>query len=171
MKKILFLFIIVLLFSCAPKKLITSTQTATSSSVHNNVQDATASQTNAQNTVVNQSNTDTETTIETTVYDTTKPNVPGTDKPPVKEVKKITKKKTDTGKVQVTSDVNTTQQITHNDSGTASNEATTNTLVKEIPKTPAVAYWFWIIIIVLVGIGSFLVYKNFGKIKAFVGLG
>ena len=167
MNKYFFVLITLLVFSCAPKKIITATKAETSTTVKSDIKDSSNSQTGTKSTVTDQSDTDTETVIETTTYDSDKPNVSGTDKPPVKEVKKVTEKKVNKGHVKIISEVIEKLEAKHEDNSKAIDQVKTDAEVKEIPKVPEIKYWLYLFGFIAVTI---LALKYWVVIKKFLGL-
>ena len=167
MKKIFCLFlIIVLVFSCAPKKVVTATKTETKSVIQNDIEDHKVEQTNTKILTVDKSNVVTETTTETITYDSDKPNVPGTDKPPVKEVKKITEKKTNNGDIKVNMGISAKSEANHKDNSKSNDNNKSDVVVKETPKTPWIAYVAWIIGILAICVGLFFLRRYWTKVKS-----
>jgi len=162
MKNILYLLILILIFSCAPKKVITQSKSDVKTEVKTTIIDTNNSQNTQVKVVTDQSSTDTETTVHITMYDNSKP-VDITGKHPIKEEKVITTKKIK--KADVKTDVNNTGThiITHQDNTVANVDSKTEFKIKEIPKTPTIKYWLYLAVLL---IGSFLAWKYFGKIKA-----
>lgn len=141
MKNLLYFMIVILVFSCAPKKIIMATKTETITTVQNDIKDVITDDLSTKKTVIDQSNTDTETVTETTTYDSEKPNVPGTDRPPIKEVKKTTEKKVNKGDIKINSEISKKTEAKHEDKSKTDNQVKSEIKVKEIPKAPAVKYW------------------------------
>ena len=169
MKNLILLFAILLAVSCAPKKVVTATKTEAKSVIQNDIEDHKVDQTNTKILAVDKSNTITETITETTTYDSNKPNVPGTDKPPIKEVKKTTEKKTNNGDIKIDTGIAVKSEVNHEDKSKINDSNKSNVVVKETPKTPWIAYVAWIIGIIAVGVVIFFVRKYWNKIKSIFG--
>jgi len=170
MKKYIFGFIILLIVSCAPKKVIQQSKTEQITAIENAISDTNKSDSKEIKTKVEVTDTGTETTVKETDYDTSKPTVAETGKPPVIKETTTTTKKTENKNVKTDSDKAGNQLSTHTDN--SSTDATTKAEAtnKEIPKAPAVKYWFFIILIAIAGAGSFLVYRNWTRIKTILGI-
>ena len=167
MNKYVIIPFILLAVSCAPKKVITQIKTDTKTETHNAISDSNTSQSNEGKVIVDQSATDTETTTHITTYDNDKPIDTITGKHPIKEEKVIVAKKVK--KADVKTDINTdrNQVVTHLDNSVGKTDSKVEVKTKEIPKTPAVKFWFYIIVII--GI-SYLWFKYGSKIKTFFAL-
>ena len=167
MKNTLIAILVIYAISCAPKKIVTQSNTDTQSHVANAISDTNNSQNTQAKVTTDQSATDTETTVHITTYDNEKPVDTITGKHPVKEEKVIATKKVK--KADVKTDVNNTgtQIITHQDNSVTNTDSKIEVKTKEIPKTPAIKYWLYLVVIIG---GSFLVWKYFDKIKALFSL-
>ena len=164
MKKLLYLLIILLAFSCAPKKIITATKTEAKTETQNAISDKQESQNKAVLTKVEQSDTGTETVIKMTVYAEKKDSLTG--KQLIKSETVTTKKKVEKRQVKTDSNSLNSQIVTHEDSSKTVIQTKSDTTTKEIPKAPAIKYWFWIGIFVAVCVGLFFVRKYWTKIKS-----
>lgn len=168
MNKYLIVLLILLSFSCAPKKIITATKTESSTNVQNAISDSNNRQKKQVKTKVEQSDTGTEITVKTTVYDQKRDSLTGKQlikSETVKTINKAEKKavKTDSNNIE-------SQLIAHVDSSKIIVQTKAETTIKEIPKAPAVKYWFYIIVLGLVAVGLFFVSKYWAVIKSFLGL-
>lgn len=170
MKNAIYLIVIILFFSCAPKKVITATKTHEATEVQNDIKDSNTSQVSTKTDVVDKTNTGEVTVTETTIYDTNKPALPDTKKPPVKETRKVTHYRTTKANIKTVIEANNNIVIKHDDKSKKESKGKTDTIVKEIPKTPVIAYiWrFGIILGLLVGV--YFGRKYWAVIKTFLKL-
>ena len=169
MKKIFAFIVLILVFSCTAKKTVTKSDVSQKNdivaTVENHVSDSTQG-----NTTTNASSSDgTQTTITTVVYDTEKPIEEKTGKPPVKsETTKIIKKDVSqnvTSKADFTTIYNdSTKKETVDKS-----QIKTKTEVSVTPKKSTFAYIYYILVIGILIVAGFFVYKKFGVIKTFFG--
>lgn len=164
MKNLLYLLIIALLFSCAPKKIITATKTEQSTNVQNAIVDTNNSQNKEVKTKVEQSDTGTETVTKTTVYDQKKDSLTG--KQLIKSETVTTKKKTEKKAIKTDSNNAGSQTITHVDSSKSAVQIKSDIEIKEIPKAPAIKYWLYLIGFM---VGILLVLRYWTTIKSFLG--
>ena len=167
MKNILAFLVLIGLFSCAPvKKVVTTGKTEHVTNTQNAIVDNNTIKIDDKNTIVDQSNTEIEIVTEITSYDTSKPNVPGTDNPPVKEKKKITEKRSNKANIKTSSEAIKTEEAKHIDNSNIQKEDKEKIIIKENPKTPTIAYWFWIGIFAVVVAGLLFIRKYWAKIKS-----
>ena len=166
MKNIICLLILVLMLSCTAKKVVTKTDVATKTDQVNAVVDTKTDQTKQTVTVAGKTNDNTETVIERTDYDTSK--LDSTGKPLIRSQTKTIKRnvgaKETTTIIQTNTDVNTA----HTDNTKVNTATETREESKVIPKTPAIAYWFYIIIIAGIAVGLFFGWPYIVKIKNIV---
>jgi len=161
MNKYLIGGLILLTFSCTPKKVITQSKSDIKTETKTAIADTKASESKEVKAIVDQSATDTETTVKIITYDNDKP-IDSTGKHPIKEEKTISTKKVK--KADIKTDINTSnrQLNSHLDNSVVNTDSTIEIKTKEIPKTPTVKYYLYLAVLL---IGSFLVWKYFDKIK------
>jgi len=167
MKKILYLLIAVLIFSCAPKKVIQQSKTEVKTETDNNIKDSDKSQIDTKKTTTNTEKKTGKTTTTTTNYDTSKPKDPETGKPPISSESVTTNEEEENNTSATVIDSSAKVNTTHEDKSKANGQAKADTTVKEIPKTPAIAYWFYIGIFVAVCIGLLFLRRYWTTIKSF----
>jgi len=166
MKKYLILLLAVFLFSCAPKKVIQQSKTVAKIETDNNIKDSDKSQIDIKKTTTDTEKKTGKTKTTTTNYDTSKPKDPETGKPPISSESVTTNEEEENNVSATVIDSTAKVNTTHEDKSKANSQAKVDTTVKEIPKTPAIAYWFYIGIFVVVCVGLFFVRKYWTKIKS-----
>ncbi|HZK96671.1 MAG TPA: hypothetical protein VFC67_20905 [Prolixibacteraceae bacterium] len=165
MKTILSILIVVLFFSCASKKAVQQSKIEQKTTQQNSIADTKASQVNVNKTVVDESKNNDETVTKTTVYDTDKPNVGDTGKPPVKSETVTTTTKAEKKNVKTVIDSAKKDESAHIDNSKLDNQGKEQTK-SAVTTKPTVKYYFYIIgLLVLIALG-YLGYRNFGRIKA-----
>ena len=154
--------LILLTFSCTPKKVITQSKSDVKTNIEVDTKDVNTSQSNEGKVIVDQSATDTETTVKIITYDNNKP-IDSTGKYPIKEEKTISTKKVKKADIKTAINTSNSQLNSHLDNSSVNTDSTIEIKTKEIPKTPAVKYYLYLAVLL---IGSFLVWKYFDKIKS-----
>jgi cobalamin biosynthesis Mg chelatase CobN len=169
MKKFLFLLLLVLVSSCHTAKLVTQQTATTTAQQHNDIT-ATATQVAATNqTAVTQQSQAVKKTTVTTNYDTTKPIVEQTGRPPVaQETTEETLSWIDaSGKVIVEANLQTSQM--KYDKTTINKESKSTIVQKSTPVKSWVAYAWYILAVVLIIAIIFIVRHYWPKIKLLYG--
>jgi len=167
MKKLLFLLVI-LLFSCHTAKIVTETSTTQKTEQKNDVAVIDTKATTATTATTEQSNGVTKKTVETTVYDTDKPVVPGTNKPPVKsETKETTEQQQNTKKRAVeVIDVSGKTEIA--DKSQVKTDNNTKSKSVTVPKKSAFVYIWYIVATLIVLSLVVVIWRYWGKIKPII---
>jgi len=165
MRKIISIIIVTLLFSCASKKAVQQSKIEQKTTQQNSIADTKASLVNVNKTVIDESKNNDETVTKTTVYDTEKPNVGDTGKPPVKSETVTTTTKAEKKNVKTVVDSAKKEESAHVDNSKLDNQGKEQT--KTAVKTqPTVKYYFYIIGLLVLIVLGYLGYRNFGRIKA-----
>lgn len=170
MKKYLFVLIILLIFSCTPKKIIQQSQIQKETVTKNDIVDTKSSQVEIKATTTDNSKKSNNTVTKTTNYDITKPIVDGTGRSPVISESITTNNGEEATNINTTVNSSKKEELAKVDKSKINDQSKAEIKNTETPKTPAVKYWLWIIIIISGAIGSFFVYKNFKRIKTILGL-
>ena len=164
MKKIISIILVVLFFSCASKKAVQQSKIEQKTTQQNSIADTKASLVNVNKTVIDESKNNNETVTKTTVYDTDKPIVGDTGKPPVKSETVTTTKKEEMKDVKTVVDSAKKEESAHVDNSKLNNQGKEQT--KTVEKTkPTVKYYFYIAGLLVFIVLGYLGYKNFGRIK------
>ena len=166
MKNIVYFLILALMLACTAKKVITKTDVATKTDQVNAVVDTKTDQTKQTTTVSGKTNDNTEIVIERTDYDTSK--LDSTGKPLIKSQTKTIKR--NVGAKETTTTIQTNANVTtaHTDNTKINTATETKEESKVIPETPAIAYWFYIIVIACIVLGLFFGWPYIIKIKNIV---
>jgi len=162
MNKYLIGGLILLTFSCTPKKVITQSKSDIKTETKTAITDTKTSESKEVKAIVDQSATDTETMVKIITYDNDKP-IDSTGKHPIKEEKTISTKKVKKADIKTAINTANSQLNSHLDNSIVNTDSTIEIKTKEIPKTPAVKYYLYLAVIL---IGSFLIWKYFDKIKS-----
>jgi len=162
MNKYLIGGLILLTFSCAPKKIVTQSRSDVQTEIKNAITDTNKSENKEIRAITDQSATDTETTVKITTYDNDRPIDTLTGKHPIKEEKVITTKKIK--KTDIKTDITATgsQLNTHSDNSKSNIDSKTEVKVKETPKTPVIKYWLYLAVLV---VAVFLFFKFKSLVK------
>jgi hypothetical protein len=179
MKLILFLILpFFILFSChTPKNSIQSKKIDQQAKVdqkinqHNDIADTKSDKTDASKSIKDHSEGFYEKTTSTKTYDPNKPIDPSTGKPPLVSESVTTDRNSGKSDTQTDIGVTVKKEDTHKDN--SKTETTTNgqlntseqNKTKEKVKPPAVAYWFYILVIIIIGAIGIIIYKNWKRIK------
>jgi len=164
MKTILSILIVGLFFSCASKKAVQQSKIEQKTTQQNSIADTKASQLNVNKTVVDESKNNDETVTKTTVYDTDKPNVGDTGKPPVKSETVTTIRKEEKKDVKTVVDSAKKDESSHIDNSKLDNHGKEQTKTAVTTK-PTIKYYFYIIGLLVLIILGYLGYRNLGRIK------
>ena len=166
MKNIICLLIFAFMLSCTAKKVITKTDVATKTDQVNAIVDTKTDQTKQTVTVSGKTNDNTEVVIERTEYDTSK--LDSTGKPLIKSQTKTIKRNVGAKETTTTIQTNADVKTTHADNTKVNSTTEKKEESKVTPKTPAIAYWFYIIVIAGIVVGLFFGWPYIIKIKNIV---
>lgn len=168
--KFIFILIISMMVSCTAKKSVTQSTFEKSTIQDISIADTKKSQVHTETRVVDQSGDSVQIVERSTYYDTDKPIDQATGRHPVKEETTITT--TRIGKsLVVTKQVKTeATKVTHTDNSKIQTSVSEKQKILVIPKPSAAKYYFFILITLAIIAASFIVYKNFNRIRAFLKL-
>jgi hypothetical protein len=167
MKNYISILIIILFFSCTAKKTVVQSRAEQKRNQQNAIISTMADQTREIVSIEGKLSDSVQTVTKTIKYDTSKPVSDITGKAPISEETTIMEvkigNKTINKKTEVTNNV--TSEVTDNSNiQTATKE---ESKAVEIPKPPAVKYYFYILIALIFLVAGFFVYRNIAKIKGF----
>jgi len=166
MKKLISLLILILFFSCTAKKLAVRSKVDAEISQKNEIVDTKKSQAEVTKTIMDQSNRDVEITTKTTLYDTDKPKDPDTGKPPVKAIIETTQKKAEKNDIKTAIDYTAKEETNHTDNTKLAGQVKEDNKSVEKTKPPDWKYLFYSIVLILIIIAGFVIYRNFAKVKS-----
>jgi cobalamin biosynthesis Mg chelatase CobN len=148
-KAILMSLLAIFLFSCASKKIVTQTSTDQKTTQQNAVTTV-STDLSKDATLQSGKTTDSTSTVTTTVeYDTTKPVDSITGRAPVIKETKTIQTKVGNKVTTTKKDVAVNTKLETKDNSKTTTAVSVDTKTKEIPKTPAVKYYLYILVIVI----------------------
>ncbi|MEI7831280.1 MAG: hypothetical protein WCI31_15990 [Prolixibacteraceae bacterium] len=157
--------VLILFFSCMAKKTLVQSSTDQRTTQQNAVSTTQKSQSDAVISVQGKSSDSVQTVTQTVKYDTSKPVSEVTGKAPISEETTITEIKI--GNKIVSKKIETANSAQSDSTDNSKIETATKEESKavEIPKPPAVKYYFYILITLILLAAGYFVYRNFARIK------
>ncbi|HZK98053.1 MAG TPA: hypothetical protein VFC67_27875 [Prolixibacteraceae bacterium] len=165
MKNLFYLLVVIFIFGCASKKVVTNTDTEQQTSVHNDIKDTHAGENATAKKITEKTDVNVETTTTTTNYDTSKPADPKTGKSPISSESVTTTKQGVSKTTNTAIDTKAKDASTHEDNSKAKIKEANQSEIIETPEKPGIAYLFYILVCIGVIIIVYLVYRYRNWIK------
>ncbi len=170
MKNIYVFIIGILFFSCTTKKTLVQSSIDQRLNQLNNVNIAKSDQTKNVESVLGQLSDSAQKVTKTIKYDTSKPVSEITGKAPISEETTIMEVKIGNKTINKKTEVANNVQSNKTDNSKIETATKEENRVVEIPKPPAVKYYFYILIILIFSAVGYFVYRNLARIRGFLGL-
>lgn len=171
MKNLIIILIIALFFSCTAKKTLVQSSTDQRTTQQNAVSTSNTSHSDAVVSIDGKLSDSVQTVTKTVKYDTSKPVSDITGKAPISEETTVVEVKIGNKVFSEMIEAASNTQSVSTDNSKIETSTKAESKVVEIPKPPAVKYYFYILITLVVLVAGFLVYRNISRIKMFFGIG